>query len=209
MLLRMPHVRNVTRVLLPRGLAGYMALATSVLCVILTLILVSLVQSEARTHAGESIGQGLGELAQQAADKLDRGLYERYREIGLLARHLADLGPNAPRDAQRRLLDDAYRSDGDYSWLGIAAVDGRVTVAAGGVLEGVDVGSRPWFSSALVGTHVSDVQSAQMGRIRPPAEGEPQGFVDLAFPIDGPGGRRLGVLGARSEERRVGKECPV
>ena len=35
-----------------------------------------------------------------------------------------------------------------------------------------------------------------MGRIRPPAEGEPQGFVDLAFPIDGPGGRRLGVLGA-------------
>jgi len=196
MLLRMPHVRNVTRVLLPRGLAGYMALATSVLCVILTLILVSLVQSEARKHAGESIGEGLGELAQQAADKLDRGMYERYREVGLLARHLADLGPNAPREAQRRLLEDAYRSYGDYSWLGIAAVDGQVTVAAGSVLEGVDVGSRPWFSNALIGTHVSDVQGAQMGRMRAQPEGEPQRFVDLAFPIDDGGGRRLGVLGA-------------
>ena len=135
--------------LLPRGLAGYMALATSILCGVLTIVLVALVQNQARDHVRESIGSGLGELAQQAADKLDRGMYERYREVNLLARRIADLGPEATLDSQRRMLDDAHRSYGYYSWLGIAAVDGQVQVAARGLLEGANVGARPWFKNAL------------------------------------------------------------
>jgi hypothetical protein len=95
-----------------------MALATSVLCGVLTIILVALVQNQARDHVRESIGFGLGELARQAADKLDRGMYERYREVSLLARRVADLGPQATLESQRRLLDDAHRSYGYYSWMG-------------------------------------------------------------------------------------------
>lgn len=197
MLSRMSSVLNFARLLLPRGLAGYMALATAVLCAVLTLILVGLVQNQARHRVRDIVGQNLGELAQQTADKLDRGLYERYREIKLLARHLAELGPHASRAAQRRLLEDTYRTYDYYSWLGVAGLDGQVTVAARRLLEGADVGARPWFSNALAGTYVGDVrQAVLMAPLMPAVDGEPQRFVDLAFPLDGADGKPRGVLGA-------------
>lgn len=193
----MPTVRNLPRVLLPRGLAGYMALATSILCGVLTVILVALVQNQVRDHVRESIGFGLGELAQQAADKLDRGMYERFREVNLLARRIADLGPASTLESQRRMLDDAHRSYGYYSWMGIATVDGRVQVSARGLLEGANVGARPWFRNALAGIHIGDVHEALLlAKLLPQVAGEPQRFVDVAFPIDGPDGRTRAVLGA-------------
>jgi len=183
--------------LLPRGLAGYMALATSVLCGVLTVSLVALVQNQARDQVRESIGFGLGELAQQAADKLDRGMYERYREVNLLARRIADLGPATTLESQRRMLDDAHRSYDYYSWMGIASADGTVQVAARGLLEGADVGARPWFRNALAGIHIGDVHEALLlAGLLPQVAGEPQRFVDVAFPIDGPDGRPRAVLGA-------------
>lgn len=192
----MPTVRNLPRFLFPRGLAGYMALATSILCGVLTIILVALVQNQARDHVRESIGFGLGELAQQAADKLDRGMYERYREVNLLARRIADLGPGATLESQRRMLDDAHRSYGYYSWMGIATVDGTVRVAARGLLEGVNLASRPWFRNALTGNHIGDVHEAVLlAKLLPPVDGEPQRFVDVAFPIAGPDGQPRAVLG--------------
>lgn len=195
--MRMPTVRNLPRILLPRGLAGYMALATSILCAVLTIILVSLVQNQARDHVRESIGFGLGELAQQAADKLDRGMFERYREVGLLARRIADLGPQATLESQRRLLDDAHRSYGYYSWMGIATVDGKVQVAARGLLEGANVAARPWFTNAMDGIHIGDVHEALLlAKLLPSVDGEPQRFVDVAFPVEAPDGRPRAVLGA-------------
>lgn len=174
-----------------------MALATSILCAVLTIILVALVQSQARDHVRESIGFGLGELAQQAADKLDRGMYERYREVNLLARRIADLGPASTLESQRRMLDDAHRSYGYYSWMGIAAVDGQVQVAARGLLEGANIGARPWFKNALAGIHIGDVHDALLlAKLLPSVDGEPQRFVDVAFPIAGPDGRPRAVLGA-------------
>jgi len=194
----MPAVQNLSRILLPRGLAGYMALATSVLCGILTIALVALVQGQARDQSRDSIGAGLGELARQAADKLDRGMYERYREINLLARRLADMGPGATPQAQRRLLEDAYRSYGYYGWLGVANLDGRVEAAALGMLEGSSVAGRAWFRQALEGTYVGNVHKAQLlaGRL-PATGGETPRFVDVAFPVDGAGGVERGVLGAQ------------
>ena len=193
----MSTVRNLPRILLPSGLAGYMALATSILCAVLTIILVALVQNQARDHVRESIGFGLGELAQQAADKLDRGMYERYREVKLLARRIADLGPQATLESQRRMLDDAHRSYDYYSWMGIATVDGKVQVSARGLLEGANVAARPWFKNALSGVHIGDVHEALLlAKLLPSVNGEPQRFVDVAFPISAPDGGPRAVLGA-------------
>lgn len=174
-----------------------MALATSVLCGILTIALVALVQERARNAAGDSIGNGLAQLAHQAADKLDRGIYERYREVNLLARRLAEMGPGAARAQQRQMLEDAYRSYSYYSWLGMASNDGVVQVAARGLLEGSSVAGRPWFRNALEGTYVGDVGKAQLlARLLPAVDGEVPRFVDVAFPVDGADGAARGVLGA-------------
>ena len=181
----------------PRGLAGYMALAFSLLSTLLTVVIVGVVQREATEHVQDTIGRGLGELAVQTVDKLDRGMYERYRDIALLV-HRRELGDPARSLAERRaLLDDVLDSYRYYGWIGLAGPDGKVTVAAKGRLEGMDVSMRPWFRDALRGRHVGDVHEAVLlARYYGGGEREPMRFVDVAFPYPGRDGRPAGVVGA-------------
>ena len=182
---------------LPSALSGYMALASSILSIILTVVLVALVHSQATGHVKENIGNGLGELAQQTADKLDRGMYERYREVGLIAKRLAELDPVREADRRRHMLDDAVQTYGYYSWLGFAGLDGTVHAAARGLLEGANVAQRPWFSNALKGIHIGDVHEAvKLAKLLPSEDGQPLRFVDVAFPVAGAAGKPVGVLGA-------------
>ncbi len=184
-------------VFLPKGLSGYMALASSILSIVLTVVLVALVQKQATENVKENIGYGLGELARQAADKLDRGMFERYREVRLVARRLAELQPLHEAGQRRRMLDDAVQTYGFYSWLGFAAPDGTVLAAARGLLEGGNVAQRPWFANALKGIHIGDVHEAvKLAKLLPAPEGQPLRFVDVAFPVPGVEGRPAGVLGA-------------
>jgi len=185
------------RGILPSGLSGYMALASSILSIILTVVLVALVHRQATEHFKENIGNGLGELAQQTADKLDRGMFERYREVSLVAKRLAELEPVREADRRRRMLDDAVQTYGYYSWLGLAGMDGTVQASARGLLEGANVAQRPWFSNALKGIHIGDVHEAvKLAKLLPSEDGQPLRFVDVAFPVAGPDGTPAGVLGA-------------
>jgi PAS domain S-box-containing protein len=194
-----------------RGLGTWLALAFSLLSIFLTVLLVEVVEVAATGQVEASIGHGLRELALQAADKLDRGMYERYREVKLLAQR-RDLGPESTDLAGRRaVLDGVQQSYGFYDWIGMAGIDGRVQVAAGGLLEGADVSQRPWFRDAQKGINVGDVHEAQLlAKLLPRQQDEPRRFVDIAFPYKDADGRTLGVLGAhlswrwaRSVERSV------
>ena len=194
-----------------RGLGTWLALAFSLLSLFLTVLMVELVDVASIGQVETSIGHGLRDLAQQTADKLDRGMYERYREVKLLAQR-RDLGPGGNDPAARRaVLDSVQQSYGFYDWIGMAGLDGRVQVAAGGLLEGVDVSQRPWFRNALKGINVGDVHEAVLlAKLLPRQEGEPRRFVDIAFPYKDAEGKTLGVLGAhlswqwaRSVERSV------
>lgn len=180
----------------PRGLAGYMALAFSLLSIVLTVVIVQVVEHKATQHVEETIGRGLAELALQTSDKLDRGMYERYREVALLARR-SELGDESrPVAVRRALLDDVLSSYRYYGWIGLAGLDGKVRVAARGLLEGADVSARPWFGHALKGRHVGDVHEALLlAKLLQQEGGEPMRFVDVAFPYRGPDGRISGVLG--------------
>lgn len=174
-----------------------MALAFSLLSVLLTIVIVVVVERKATEHVEHTIGRGLAELAVQTADKLDRGMYERYREVSLLARR-RELGDTARPLAERRaLLDDVLTSYRYYSWIGLADLNGKVEVAGKGLLEGVDVSKRPWFNNALNGRHVGDVHEALLlYRLLAPQAKEPMRFVDVAFPYMGPDGKPVGVVGA-------------
>lgn len=186
-----------TAFLLPRGLAGYMALAFSLLSIILTFVIVEVVEHKATQHVEETIGRGLAEVALQTSDKLDRGMFERYREVALLARR-SELGDESrPLAARRAMLDDVLNSYRYYGWIGLAGLDGKVKVAAKGLLEGKDVSARPWFSRAMKGRHVGDVHEALLLAKLLQQEGEePMRFVDVAFPYHGPDSRVNGVLAA-------------
>ncbi|TQK11889.1 sensor histidine kinase [Herbaspirillum sp. SJZ107] len=175
-----------------------MGLAFSTLSIALTVVVVEVVEREATRHVERSIGHGLGELALQASDKLDRGMFERYREVGLIAKRFALADAGLGHDDWRRMLDDVRQTYNYYSWIGLADLQGKVMVSAGGLLEGADVSARPWFQEARKGDgHVGDVHEALLlSRLLPQSGGEPLRFVDIAFPFRDRDGKERGVLGA-------------
>ena len=171
------------------GLRTCLALAFATLSGLLTLILVAVIGVTASDQVRTDIGASLAELSAQAADKLDRGMFERYREIELLSRRFSA----ADQAAGRAMLDDMRASFPHYAWIGATGSDGRVLVATDGLLEGIDVRARPWYRRAQQQVHVGDVH--QDGPL--PATGSaPRRLVDLAFPYLDRKGAPAGVLGA-------------
>lgn len=193
-----------------RGVGAYLALAFTVLSILLTVLLVQVIGTTASRELKSTIGHGLEELALQTADKLDRGMYERYREVWLMAQRVELAGRGQSVEDKRRLLDERQRTYPDYAWIGITDNHGKVVAATGKMLEGADVSARPWFSDARNGIHVGDVHEAVLLAKMLPARPEPMRFVDIAFPYFGADGAALGVLAvhlswewARGVERSI------
>lgn len=205
----MPSSAPFYRKFLPRRLAAWLALAFTLLSFLLSVLLVTVIEQRNTQQVKTSIGHGLEELALQTSDKLERGMYERYREVRLIAQRRG-VRPESPLERRRETLSQLQDSYGFYSWIGVAGLDGKVQVAAKGVLEGVDVGKRPWFRDALRGKHAGDVHEAVLLAKLLPRQDEPWRFVDVAFPVPDDAGRPQGVLGvhlswlwARDVERSV------
>lgn len=199
---------TLLRRLRPRALGAWLALAFVLLSIALTLVLVGVIERKSSEQVKSSIGSGLAEMAMQTSDKLERGMFERYREVSLIAQ-LRELRPDVPAAQRRAALERVQATYGYYSWIGVAGMDGRVQASARGVLEGVDVSKRPWFGNALKGIHAGDVHEAVKLVSFLPKRSEPWRFVDVAFPVVEDGAVR-GVLGvhlswewARDVERSV------
>ena len=191
----MPTPLNLLRRLTPQALGAWLALAFTLLSIVLTLALTAVIERKAAEQVKSSIGNGLAELAMQTSDKLDRGMFERYREVRLIAQ-LRELQPGASQEQRRRALERVQASYGYYSWIGVADMQGRVEVAAKGLLEGGDVSKRPWFRDALRGVYAGDVHEAVLLSKLLPRQKEPWRFVDVAFPVTDAAGAVRGVLGA-------------
>jgi PAS domain S-box-containing protein len=189
----MPTTLNFLRRLRPRALGAWLALAFVILSIVLTLVVIGVTEHKATEQVKTSIGGGLAELAMQTSDKLERGMFERYREVGLIAQ-LRELRPDVPAAQRRAALERVQASYGYYSWIGVAGLDGTVQASARGVLEGVNVSQRPWFGNALKGIHAGDVHEAVKLVNYLPRRSEPWRFVDVAFPVVEDGAVR-GVLG--------------
>jgi PAS domain S-box-containing protein len=194
---------------LPRRLAAWLALAFTLLSIVLSVLLVTVIERRNTEQVKTSIGYGLAELALQTSDKLERGMYERYREVHLIAQRRG-LRPETRFERRREALDLLQDSYGYYSWIGMAGLDGKVQVAAKGLLEGADVSRRPWFKSALQDVHAGDVHEAVLLAKLLPQQQEPWRFVDVAFTVPDDEGKVQGVLGvhlswqwARDVERSV------
>jgi PAS domain S-box-containing protein len=205
----MPSSHPNFRKFLPRRLAAWLALAFTFLSFVLAVLLVTVIERRNTGQVETSIGYGLAELALQTSDKLERGMYERYREVRLIAQRRG-LREASPLERRRETLDQLQDSYGYYSWIGVAGLDGKVQVAAKGLLEGADVSKRPWFRNALKGNYAGDVHEAVLLAKLLPQQQEPWRFVDVAFPVTDEGGRTQGILGvhlswqwARDVERSV------
>lgn len=172
-------------------LAGAIALAV----IGVTAVGSALLASRQATEMAES---NLLQVARSVADRLDQDMAERLREI----RNVAALEALQPHwlentGSLRKVLDRMQGTLPDYAWIGFADRDGRVRAATGGVLEGANVGQRPWFQNGIKQAAVEDVHAAVLlqSLLKPHADGTPFRFVDLAAPVSDASGQIIGVLG--------------
>lgn len=180
-----------------RSIATYLTLAFSGLTVVLTVALAEAIGAAAGSEIKAGIGQNLTELALQTADKLDRGMAERYREVQLMSRNQVLISGRDGLEQRRAILNDRQATYHWYAWIGLAGLDGKVQLATQGMLEGADVSQRPWFGNALKGIHVGEVHEAKLlAQLLPNPGSEPKRFVDIAFPYEDANGRPAGVVGA-------------
>jgi diguanylate cyclase len=162
------------------------------------LFLSFVIGARAQDQIAQDRGSALQDLAASTAAALSDHLYERQREVGLLAdaepiKHVLD----APQEAQA-LIDRVHSRLPHYVWMGIADAHGTVRVGTEGILIGHDASARPWFAPALKGPFIGDLHKAQMlAKFLPPQpDGEPPRFLDFATPIRDSNGTVIGVLSA-------------
>lgn len=155
-----------------------------------TLVIERFVQDEARGEAT----QFLQVNADALRDALDRGMAQNYEDVRVIGQ-LDQVSAGTDPVAIRRALEQMHASFPQFAWLGLAGRDSKVVASVDGLLQGVSVSARPWFSAAQHGMYVGDVHSALLLAKLLPVKPEPWRFVDVATPVYAPDGSLRGVLG--------------
>jgi diguanylate cyclase (GGDEF)-like protein/PAS domain S-box-containing protein len=178
------------------ALAPSLAAVSAALMLLLTFVTLQIVGYTLARQVETDIGQNLAELAFQTTDKLDRGMYERYREVQLMAERYEITDPGVPVSAKRAVLESMQSTHAYYAWIGLTDNQGTVSIATKGMLESKNVSARPWFAAAYDGIYLHDVHEAVLlAKLLPNPSGEPKRFFDIAFPFRGPDGKIRGVFG--------------
>lgn len=137
-------------------------------------------------------------LAVQVGDKIDRALYERYRELQLVASldvvRQASIGQ---ADAQPA-LSALHATSPDSGWAGLINLNGRVLASTLPGLVATDVSDRPWFRNAQERPFAGGLRdSPELARTLGATDNDSTRFFDLAVPVAAPNGRPGGVLAAQ------------
>ena len=143
-------------------------------------------------------GQLFTKLAHHTTELLDQGMFERYREIQIVASLETLSNPDTTNAEKRSLLETLQKTYPDYyAWIGLTDSQGQVVASTGGILSGEDVSTRPWFDRAKISPFVGDVHPAVLlEKYLPNPTNQPLRFVDIAAPVWDKNGQFRGVLGA-------------
>lgn len=174
-----------------------MALVFSTLAVAVTAGLSIVWISMLTPRIEQGAADALQSVASNAARVFSDGLYERSREMELLANAEAMWVNGLEDDGVRQILALSQSSTPSNRWIGVADLRGVVRSATKELLVGQNVGERPWYAEGLKGVYVGDVHPAKLlAKLLPPSDtGEPMRFVDFAAPVK-VDGIVVGVLAA-------------
>lgn len=182
----------------PLKLRFLLAVSITLLALVITSVVSFTIGRSGLERLERSIGLSLAMLADQMQDKLDRGLFERIREINNMAGILASGEERPATQVVRPWLEQMQTTLPDYVWIGVADANGKVTTASGGILEGSSVAQESWFKAGLKGAVFGDVHgagslAAQLAAAR---DGEATRLIAVAAPVNVKG-RIEGVVGAQ------------
>ncbi len=171
------------RVLLALLMGGFGLLATGAAALMLG------AQLEQRLQ--RDIGAEFTVAAERLADLLNRSLFERLREVQLLAfLPLMRDGGGRPEE-QREVLRQVQSHHQGYALLMLIAPDGRVIASSNGSLEGLDVTGDEYFRQGRLRSFVGGVRDPGLLAPRP---GDTARLIDLAAPVFDAAGALRGVV---------------
>ncbi len=176
------------------------ALALATLVVIVAGGFGGLVGQHSVGQTRERIGQSLASDAQRVAERLDKEMADRSRDLGLIGaldpmRNLRDVA------SVQNLLDGLRRSEPSYLWLAVTDLQGRVVAATDGSMLGNDLSAFYDLRDQLRGRPTS--LGDPMRIVRPgdpdplPATNLPPRQINISRPIRSADGNAVGVIVAQ------------
>lgn len=156
-------------------------------------------------------GRVMHDLAGAVAATFAENLYERQREIDLLAQtplYQRESFDSADFTTSVELLQKSYAH---YSWVGVADTQGVIKASTGNLLVGQSVSQRPWFINGQQHSFTGDLHEALLlSKLLTANTGQgPIRFIDFAAPIRDEQGNLRGVLAAHAYWRWAGDVVQV
>ena len=166
------------------GLATLLALLFGGLGLVLTLGMAVVVDRAASQHVRADVTQEVAGIASQMRDKLDREMFERWRDIQIAASLDSIRDPELDVDAKRAVITRLQATYPDYAIVALVSPDGHVVATSNRMVEGSDVSKREYFIHGRTGPFVGDVHDAiVLAKLLPQKDGEVPRFLDVAAPI--------------------------
>jgi len=129
-------------------------------------------------------GESLVELSYNLTEFLDWSMFERCREIQMVAR-LPSIRSNKTSVAQKQeLLEELNKIYPDYAWIGLTDLQRKVITSTNGLLVGKDISHENWFQAGKERIFMGDVHEAKLlMKLLPKKTGDLWAFIDVALPI--------------------------
>jgi two-component system, sensor histidine kinase len=145
----------------------------------------------------ERTGDQLAGIATQIREGLDRGMFERLRDIKVAASLEAMSDPTTTIDAKRLILKRLQETYPAYAILTYISPAGKILATSNGMIEGADVSKREYFIEGSKRPFALDVHDAiLLAKLLGEPGKDPPRFVDLAAPVRGADGALVAVLAA-------------
>lgn len=177
------------------SLRAQISLATAAVVMLLSVAIGFYAADLSRSQIEQTEGEAFALRAKNALDVLDRGMFERSREIQNAAILDEIRNPLVPMIRKREVLERLQATFNAYAWIGICDVQGHGMVGTGKYLEGKDLSKRPWCSKGRDRYYIGDVHDALLlSKLLPNPSGEMFYLVDVAAPVKDQAGELQGVL---------------
>ncbi|MDF5716295.1 MAG: ATP-binding protein [Rhizonema sp. NSF051] len=142
------------------------------------------------------VGRSLAELAYQMTDKLDRGIFEHYRDLQTIST-LHVFSNHHSLSQQRVFLKKLQSTDNDFAWISLVDRKGVVVASTNKPLEDKFLSQTPLFVKRQKASYVSEVDKAmKVAELSLTPTGKPQHFLNLLVPMTDFQGHPQGVLSA-------------
>lgn len=179
------------------GLRALLATAFGVLAFLAAALTALALGSQADRRLRGDISAEFTTAAERVADLLDRSLFERLRDIQILASLPALRSPTTPETARRRVLREMQEAFPQYAILFFLSPEGEVLITSNGLLEGSSFAERDIFLEGRRRPYIGDLgEPTQVLPLLTVDPNTPSRFIDLAAPVLGPDGRLTGVVAA-------------